>query len=254
MARAGLVLFGVLLTLAVLEGGYRAYKIVRYGFVDYIDLAVAGYFAAHPVYGYALAKNFSSEQVPGHIRRSVYGVNYSMTTKFTTNSLGYHGPEFSPAKPAGVFRIVTFGGSTTQGLEVDDGLNWPAQLEALLNADEDFVKREGARRVEVINAAVGGWRSLENMLRLRDEVSRFAPDVLLLAFNWNDSWKGLNGLTPDAITSIERPVWSHVKILEYLKIRYETYGVRDDSAIRRRTAGLRADAPGPGRCDATSRR
>lgn len=166
-----------------------------------------------------------------------------MTTRFTTNSLGYHGREFSPTKPAGVFRVVTFGGSTTQGLEVNDPDAWPTQLEVLLNTDEDLLKRVGARRVEVINAAVGGWRSLENMLRLRDEVRHFGPDVLLLAFNWNDSWKGLNGLPPDKVTSIERPAWASIKILEYLKIRHGTRKFRDEGEIRRRTAGLRVDAP-----------
>ena len=240
--RVAAALLSLLCTLALLEGGYRAYKLARYGFVDYVDLTVAGYFVAHPVYGYALAKNFSSEQVPDPIRRSVYGINYSMGTKFTTNSLGYHSPEFSPAKPPGVFRIVTFGGSTTQGLEVDDGLNWPAQLEAFLNSD-NFAAGAGANRVEVINAAVGGWRSLENMLRLRDEVSRFAPDMLLLVFNWNDSWKALrNNLPFNEVTSIERPLWSHVKIFENLRSRYLNYQTRNERTIRNMTAGLRDDA------------
>ena len=90
------------------------------------------------------------------------------------NSLGFRGSEFSRAKPPGTFRIVCLGASTTFGAESssDDG-TWPRRLEQLLQSTHPD------RRIEVINAAVGGYVSDDNLKNLRHRVLALDPDLVI---------------------------------------------------------------------------
>jgi lysophospholipase L1-like esterase len=128
-------------------------------------------------------------------------------------------------------------------LEVDDPNTWPAQLEAKLQEDGDFLARQGVARVEVINAGVGGWRSREGLLRLRQEVRGLAPDMILVAFNWNDVIAGLDGEDPDSAISAELPWWAHSILLQNLRVRYLVHKSNDEALYKSWIAGLRRDQP-----------
>ena len=52
----------------------------------------------------------------------------------TVNSAGYRGPEFEIPKPAGIFRIVALGGSSTFSYLTDDTEIWTQRLEDKLRA------------------------------------------------------------------------------------------------------------------------
>ena len=172
-----LELLVVALILAGLEGVYRAYKIHRYGIVDYPDVLSVGYFRPDPRYGTVANENFRSEtMVPAKIR-SEPSLRRFYASRYTTNSLGYRTPEFTVEKQPGTFRVVALGESTTMNMELDDPNTWPAKLQTRLQADPVFLKRHGASRVEVINASCGGWRSREGLIRLREEIARLHPDV-----------------------------------------------------------------------------
>jgi lysophospholipase L1-like esterase len=100
------------------------------------------------------------------------------------NSLGYRSPERPVTKPAGVFRILCAGGSTTfDAAAQTDERTWPWRLEAML--------REQGSPVEVWNAGLPGWTSLENLVSLEIRDVDLAPDVVVL-------FQGINDLQPAA--------------------------------------------------------
>ena len=94
------------------------------------------------------------------------------------NPQGFRGAPIDPSKPAGTFRVFALGDSNTFGWDVDEGVNWPAQLHRLLSAS-----RPGA---EVINAGVWGYSSFQGARRFQ-ELLAYQPDVVLVSFGGNDA-------------------------------------------------------------------
>lgn len=85
-------------------------------------------------------------------------------------------------KPAGVFRIVAFGASTTYGYYFDDARDtWPAQLETRLRA------RFGPK-VEVINVAVPGHTTFEMIGMAAQWLPEMRPDLVILTAGVNDAF------------------------------------------------------------------
>jgi lysophospholipase L1-like esterase len=79
-------------------------------------------------------------------------------------------------KPAGVFRIVCEGGSTTFDLlAADDASTWPARLGALL-----------APRADVANAGFPGWTSRESLVSLEIRDLELDPDLVVVLSGVND--------------------------------------------------------------------
>lgn len=96
----------------------------------------------------------------------------------------FRGPEVSPAKPAATLRVLCLGDSNTDGpLE---GGAWPEALSDLLSA-------RTSRQVEVLNGGVTGYSSFQGAARAAREVPRFRPDVVLVAFGWNDASNAIGG-------------------------------------------------------------
>lgn len=90
------------------------------------------------------------------------------------NAHGFPGPDFSDAKPPGVFRIAVVGSSQATGIWMDGEHAFPELLEERLNA-------EGGRRFEVLNCSVDGQnREYANILRAETVVAGFDPDLVLL--------------------------------------------------------------------------
>lgn len=89
------------------------------------------------------------------------------------NSFGFRGPEFSPVKEDGVYRIVALGGSTTYGSGVDDAHTYPALLEKYLNGIS-------GRRVEVINGGIpeADIRDIYNLFH--KEIIPLKPDAVIV--------------------------------------------------------------------------
>ena len=94
------------------------------------------------------------------------------------NSQGFRGPELPGAKPEGERWIFTLGDSNTLGWAEEDGANWPGMLAELLRARDD--------RIQVINAGVWGYSSLQGLRRL-EEILPYEPDVVLVSFGSNDA-------------------------------------------------------------------
>jgi lysophospholipase L1-like esterase len=98
----------------------------------------------------------------------------------TTNSLGIRGPEIAVPKPSGRFRIVAIGDSVTFGWGVNDADTFCAQLEQRLR------ERSPARDLDVVNLAVGGYNTRQEVALLARHVARLQPDLVLVGFYSND--------------------------------------------------------------------
>jgi lysophospholipase L1-like esterase len=77
-------------------------------------------------------------------------------------------------KPPGKTRVLCVGDSFTWGYGVGDAATFPSRLSAL------------DPRLETINAGCMGYGTLQELLLLERRGLDFAPDVVVLAFFWND--------------------------------------------------------------------
>jgi len=91
------------------------------------------------------------------------------------NSRGLRDREHTYEPQPGVFRIALLGDSIAWGWGVDDGQSFPDQLEDLLGSG-----------VEVINLAVPGYGTDQQLWILEREGRRYRPDLVLVCFVLND--------------------------------------------------------------------
>lgn len=129
------------------------------------------------------------------------------------NEQRFQGPVAAVPKPANVYRIMCYGDSNTDG-HVGDG-GWPRRLgQSLVAANWPG----GGARLEVINAGVMGYSSYQGLMRFREEVEMYEPDLLLVSFGWNDAPEALG--RPDK--SFDLPPRSVIVIQRFL-MRFRTY-------------------------------
>jgi lysophospholipase L1-like esterase len=118
------------------------------------------------VYGKALKKSF-------HCTR----ITPEFTMKFTTNSLGFRGPE-PAAFPA--HALLFIGDSFTLGYGVDDGEEFPARIAKALD------QRKGPGKVPVVNASLGDNGNGRWVKFLRTDATRFEPRIVVFQVCSND--------------------------------------------------------------------
>ncbi len=169
--RLGLVLLGAIVPLGGLET--IAQLTTRLGLVSYfvpVEIRLA-----QKTEDWRLAHIMSDdfrEPDPLLLWRSIPRYPYS--------SQRFKGPEVAVPKPGGTFRLICYGDSNTDGPSF--GSAWAAQLQDLLAQ-----KGTASRRYEVMNAGVGGYSSYQGLMRFREEVDQFQPDVIFISFGWNDA-------------------------------------------------------------------
>lgn len=96
------------------------------------------------------------------------------------NSLGYRGEEVAVPKPQGVFRIVCMGGSTTYSASVEDYREaYPYRLQAEL-------REAGYENVEVVNAGVFSYTTIETLVNFETRVLDLDPDLVIIYDGVND--------------------------------------------------------------------
>lgn len=178
-AEVPLALAGLLLAILLAEGLVRLLAIAP----DVAFLDVAGYrLSDDPAIGY--------EPVPGY-----RGGSGPRPFPGPRNSLGYRDREHEVAKPAGVFRVVVLGDSIAAGLTVERFEDtFPAILEWLLRAE--------GLPVEVINLAVNGYNTMQEVATLRARGLQFDPDLVLLAYCLNDI-EHQDGKLLDSLIAVE---------------------------------------------------
>jgi lysophospholipase L1-like esterase len=169
---ATLAVASVAVTLALFELGLRVFW---GGYYEKFDPTRPwGNLEFHPVRGWANS--------PG-IR--VVGASEEYVTTLTHNSLGLRGGELSARKPDGAARVLVVGDSMTYGLGVEDGETYPAVLDHL------------APDLEVVNLGVQGYSGAQELLLLRELAPRLAPNLVVIAFFWNDLTESF---APDYVT------------------------------------------------------
>jgi hypothetical protein len=103
-----------------------------------------------------------------------------VTPEFTVamdyNAHAYRGPLVDYAKPAGTFRVLLLGDSYLEGYTV------PLQ---------DRVAEVAQRllpNVQIVSLGTGGYSTDQELLWLRSEGERYAPDLVVVLFCVNDVW------------------------------------------------------------------
>jgi lysophospholipase L1-like esterase len=101
-----------------------------------------------------------------------------------TNSLGLRGPEVSPRKSPGTFRIVGLGDSHMFGWGVGQDETYLARLQALLDAAG--ATATPGQRFEVLNFGVPGYNTTMEVATLEHRGMAMDPDLVVIHFVGND--------------------------------------------------------------------
>lgn len=101
--------------------------------------------------------------------------------RVTINAQGFRGPDFVKAKAPGAARVVVVGGSVAFGYGASsDAAVWTVPLA------RDVAAQLSAREVEVLNAGVCGYDSMQERILLETELLDLAPDVVVVIDGYND--------------------------------------------------------------------
>jgi lysophospholipase L1-like esterase len=162
LLRVSSLVLGTALALAVVELALRAS-----GYDPLGALTDGQHFflqeSDHPDLGYVL--------VPG-------AAGTAWETDISINSHGFRDREYAVAKPEGVARIAVVGDSIAFGNGLPLERTFPRQLEERL--------RDRGARVEVLNMAVAGYDTLNEVALLEQSGLAFAPDLVVVAYCIND--------------------------------------------------------------------
>ena len=120
---------------------------------------------------------------PDPLRRyegTPFGSGVAWRARVDLNSHGFRDDEYPVAKGEGVYRIVVLGDSIAFGNFLSVEETFPARLERL------FQSAQAQDRVEVVNMALGGYDTLQEVATLEAVGTRFRPDLVVVAFCLND--------------------------------------------------------------------
>jgi hypothetical protein len=105
------------------------------------------------------------------------GETREFVTRVRYNSQGLRDHEYPVTKPPGTRRVLLFGDSFAEALEVElDGVH-AKRLERLLRA------RGAGRPIEVINFGVSAYDTAQEWWYFRTEGIRYSPDVVIVLWN-----------------------------------------------------------------------
>jgi len=93
------------------------------------------------------------------------------------NNAGFRDRDRFVDKLAGVYRIAVLGDEVSEAMQVELTQTWWWRLPALL----DSCKKQ--LRVEVLNFAVGGYGTGQELVTLQTRAMRYQPDLVLLQFS-----------------------------------------------------------------------
>ena len=136
--------------------------VAKAGVLEYPPAMTRG----HPTRGYTLRPGFRGET--------------SLGVPIEINAQGLRSPAVAVPKQAGTLRVLVLGDSVTFGAGVREDETFSRQLETLLRGDL-------ACPVEVVNAGVSGYGSVEEADLLEHEGLALEPDVVLVFHVENDN-------------------------------------------------------------------
>ncbi|HZS10866.1 MAG TPA: SGNH/GDSL hydrolase family protein [Nitrospirales bacterium] len=160
-----LVVAALCAALVFLEAAIRAYSTFWYPKMMVLD----------PVLGWRHAPDKSR----------VFITEFGEQALVVANQYGHRGRTYPLQKASGRFRILVIGDSFTEGSQVSEEELFTARLEAANPG------------VEVLNAGVGGYSTVQEYLYLSREGLQFNPDLILLMTVYNDLWENCQSFYPN---------------------------------------------------------
>lgn len=196
--RMALLISGIALTLRLMEFAIRTFYPQPIDYYNFALLQAEG--GAQMVLGADISA--SRERPKGY---GPYVPNLSTTfagIKVNINSRGWRDADHPLARPDGITRIMVLGDSVAFGYGVQLEEMFSRVLERELN-------QEGPGRYEVITLGGAAGNTYFQKRAVRDNLSIYKPDLVILAFNLNDivppeAFKGTDG--PSNRWSISRSV------------------------------------------------
>jgi hypothetical protein len=156
--------------------------------------------------GAPLFGNYAMSAMLTHDDYGVVGRPYGHFGRWKLNALGYRGPDIHPD----TLKIICIGASETFGMAESVGMEYPRQLERVLNA------REPDLHVEIVNVAYAGQSLRTFSHRIDNVVEPLSPRIAILYPSFlgyiNDASIG----QPDQLDWIREPKGFHSRIEEKL--------------------------------------
>lgn len=103
---------------------------------------------------------------------------YAWGTYVKINSYGFRDKEYDTLKHSDTYRIIVLGDSIAFGNRL--------ALEKILSKQLESLFEKEKRNVEVMNLALGGYDTLQEVSTLEDTGIQFDPDLVVLAYCIND--------------------------------------------------------------------
>jgi lysophospholipase L1-like esterase len=134
-------------------------------------------------------------------------------TQVTINRFGFRGRNYAVDKPPDTYRIVVIGDSITFGNNLPPDANYPALLEKRFAAS--------GKKVEILNLALGGYDTLQEVATLEDVGLQFHPDLVLIGYCINDI-----GIASGNLNYIKRlqkygdPVY-HLRLAQWIRVQMD---------------------------------
>lgn len=171
----GLILFGIVLALFILESATRLVLWIKEQRQQSAAESARGS-------GGGLAGLFEVDPVLEwkHVPFAEATLGYKdVVAPIKINSLGMNDKEYSVEKPIGTFRILMLGDSFTEAFQVpvDDSTQY--RLEESLSAK---VSELGYSHIEVLNAGVSGYGPGKEMLYYENVGRNYDPDLVIVMF------------------------------------------------------------------------
>ena len=158
------------------------------------------------------------ELVPGY-EGKVWG------SQVQINSHGFRGREVTIVKPPGVQRIVFIGDSITFGNRIAIEDTFPVRLEESI----------GDPSVQVLNLGVGGYDTLQAVLRLEQLGLKFRPDRVVLVYCINDAGvASVNRRYVERLAGYDAPIYQ-LRVVQLLAVN------RDRLALAKHAKGALDD-------------
>jgi hypothetical protein len=147
------------------------------------------YYGRNPYYLFYGFVSWTSDSGDGHSEKldgyfkfpPSQTIQHGLPEPGRINDHGFRGADFATEKPAGTFRVVCMGGSSTFGYTDSDDGTYPFLLQGLFDA------RGGGRRVQVINGGIPHFNTNHLVAMLESEALSWSPDVLTLYCAYNDA-------------------------------------------------------------------
>lgn len=149
-----------------------AFWLLWYSAIAFATLEIAARIDDWVSYGASPWQRYEFEDLFRQTERGLEGVPNGRYVRWMLNSRGIRGPEIGSDE--GHIRVVTYGASETFGIYESPNMEYPRELERILN------ERNRLDRFEVINAGIPGMRVGSGIQLLRELGAELKPAVVVI--------------------------------------------------------------------------